>query len=463
MLNKKTHFHFMGIGGIGMSGIAKVLKEHGYIVSGCDVDMDQKSIRHLQERGCPIAGTHSSQLCHDPSIDVLVYSAAVNLNHPEMLHAHRRNIPVISRAKLLAELMRTKYSIAVAGAHGKTTTTTMISYILNQAQCNPSFVIGGFSKNLGTNARMGLGDFFVAEADESDRSLVYLPVTFAVITNIDREHLDTYKDLNDIVATFKKFLDNVPFYGKAIVCNDDPAIHDLLLPTIPHIKTITYGIEHEAEFTATNIIYNTQNTQATVRHNNVELGILHVALPGKHNLLNALAALAVSDEIGISFKESTEALAAFSGVERRFCYHGLYKGAQIFDDYAHHPKEIMNALAVARQRTKGKLVVVFQPHRFTRTYHLWNEFMQTFLESRTDQLIITDIFPASETPIENITSARFVQELQEKQPAFGVHYVALDDNFEAIIKHLDSSIGPDDLVLFLGAGKIFKIPEKLNL
>lgn len=450
----------MGIGGIGMSGIAKVLKEQGYTVSGCDLDMDQKSIKQLQELGCPIAGTHSSKLCHDASIDVLVYSAAVNLNHPEVLHAHRRGIPVVARARMLAELMRTHYGIAVAGAHGKTTTTSMISHILVQAQYDPTLVIGGFLKNIGTNARAGAGQFLVAEADESDRSLVHLPATFAVVTNIDREHLDTYKDLDDIIATFKQFLNNLPFYGKAIVCIDDPVIHDLL-PSIPHIGTITYGIQNPADFQARDCVLTAQGSRCMVYHHETLLGELTLPMAGMHNILNALAALATSMHIGISFEQAAAALATFAGVERRFCYHGVYKGAELFDDYAHHPKEIASALAVARQRAKGRLVVVFQPHRFTRTYHLWNDFIQTFLASNVDELIITDIFPASEQPIEGVTSQLFVESMVQQAPAFNACYIPLDGEFDAIINHLNNTLQPDDLLLMLGAGKVFKIPDKL--
>jgi len=460
MLNKKTHIHFMGIGGIGMCGIAKVLRERGYHVSGCDLDMDQKSVKQLQELGCSIAGTHCSALCLDPSIDVLVCTSAVNLNHQEILHAHRRKVTVVSRARMLAELMRPYYNITVAGAHGKTTTTTMISHILMHAQRDPSFVIGGFAKNYGVSARAGSGDFFVAEADESDRSLVQLPATLAVVTNIDREHLDTYKDLDDIVATFKQFLNNLPFYGKAILCADDPVIHDLI-PSIPHIKTITYGIEQEADITARDIVLGSTGSQCTIFKHGASLGTLQVSIAGKHMLLNALASLAVSQELEIPFETTAQALNTFQGVERRFCYHGTYQGAAVFDDYAHHPNEISNQLTVARMRAKGKLIVVFQPHRFTRTYHLWNEFIQTFLVSTIDELIITDIFPASEPAIENITGERLTQAILEQQPKFTVNYVPLDDQFGSIIQRLQTSAQSDDLILLLGAGKIFKIPDKL--
>lgn len=461
MFNKNTHIHFMGIGGIGMSAIAKILKERGYRVSGCDCDLEQKSIKQLQEIGCPIAGTHSSTLCHDQSIDVLVYSAAVNLNHPELLHAHRRQIPVVPRARMLVELMRSGYSIAVAGAHGKTTTTAMISHILLEAQFDPTVAIGGFLKNIGTNGRAGKGDFLVTEADESDKSLAYLPASFAVVTNIDREHLDAYKDLDEIILTFKQFLSNLPFYGKAVMCVDDPVIHSIL-PTIPHIKTVSYGLEHEAHVSATDIVFEPCGTRCILVLDGHQHGQLVLPVAGKHNLLNALGALAISLEIGVTLEQAIAALQTFAGVERRFCCHGTFKGATVFDDYAHNPPKIACALQVARARAAGRLIVVFQPHRYTRTYHLWQEFIQTFIAGNIDELIITDIYPASEAPIAGITSEQFVQDLKLKSPDFSVQYIPQNLDFGAVITHLESRVQTDDLILILGAGNVYKIADNLS-
>ncbi len=450
----------MGIGGIGMSAIAKVLKERGYRVSGCDNDLEQKSVKQLQELGCPIAGTHSSTLCHDQSIDVLVYSAAVNLNHPELLHAHRRQIPVVPRARMLAELMRAHYGIAVAGAHGKTTTTAMVSHILLEAGLDPTVIIGGFLKNIGTNGRRGTGDLLVAEADESDKSLSYLPASFAVVTNIDREHLDTYKDLDEIIATFKQFLDNLPFYGKAIMCVDDPVIHSIL-PTIPHIKTVRYGLEHEAHVSAADIVFERDGTRSMLVLDGVPRAQLVVPVAGKHNLLNALAAIAVTLEVGVTLELAVSALATFAGVERRFCCHGTFRGASVFDDYAHNPPKIACALQVARARTAGRLIVVFQPHRYSRTHHLWQEFIQTFIAGNIDELIITDIYSASEAPIAGITSEQFAQDLKLEKPDFSVHYIPQNSDFGAVIAHLESHVQTDDLILILGAGNVYKIAGQL--
>jgi len=460
MYHKKVHIHFMGIGGIGMSGIAKILKYQGYCISGCDLDMDQKSIRQLKELGCKITNTHDTQLCHDNSIDVLVYSSAINPDHPEILYAKKRSIPVIPRALMLAELMRTKYSIAIAGSHGKTTTTSMIAHILMQADLNPTVIIGGHLKNISTNAQFGDGDFLVAEADESDRSLLNLHATIAVVTNIDLEHLDTYKDLDDIIATFKQFLNNLPFYGKAILCIDDPVIRSLL--PLSHLKIITYGFSEDADIYAKNVKLEKLSSSCTIYAHNKKLGEITIQMAGQHNLQNALGAVALAGDLEIPFEKISQALASLKGIDRRFSYHGTYKGAELFDDYAHHPKEIANILQVARQRAQKQLHVIFQPHRFSRTYHLWNEFLKTFLNSEIDQLIITDIFPASEAPIKGITSQRLIAALRKQNPTFKTAYIPLDDEFNAIINHLNQSIKPGDLVLLLGAGKIYQIPYKLK-
>jgi len=460
MYRKKVHIHFMGIGGIGMSGIATILKQQGYRISGCDLDMNQKSIKQLQALGCKITNIHDDSVCHNDSIDILVYSSAIQPDHPEIVSAQKRGIPVISRALMLAELMRTKYSIAIAGSHGKTTTTSMIAHILMQAKLKPTVIIGGHLKNISTNAQFGDGDFLVAEADESDRSLLNLHATLAVITNIDLEHLDTYKDLDDIIATFKQFLNNLPFYGKAIVCIDDPVIRSLL--PLPHLKIITYGFSKDADIRGKNLKLEKLQSTCTVYEKEKKLGTITIQMAGQHNLQNALGAVATARDLELPFDTIANALSSLKGIDRRFSYHGLYKGAELFDDYAHHPKEITNILTVARQRSNGRLHVVFQPHRYSRTYHLWNEFLSTFLESKIDNLIITDIFPASEAPIENITAQNLVSALKKQKPSFSISYIPLDAEFSAIIDQLDKSIKPGDLILLLGAGKIFQIPYKLQ-
>ena len=457
---KKIHIHFMGIGGIGMSGIAKVLKGQGYNVSGCDLDHQQKSIRQLKEMGCVISPQHDSELCKDESIDVLVYSSAISQNHPEITYARKRGIPVIPRALMLAELMRTKFSIAIAGSHGKTTTTSMISHVLMHAKLNPTIIIGGHLKNISTNAQLGTGDFLVAEADESDRSLLKLHATLGLITNIDLEHLDTYKDLDDIKSTFKQFLNNLPFYGKAILCIDDENVRSLL--PLPHLKTITYGFNKAADIYGKNITLERLTSSCTVYEKDKKLGTLTIKMAGEHNLQNALGAIALARDLDIPFKVIAEALANLEGIDRRFSYHGTFKGAEIFDDYAHHPKEIAQILKVARKRTKGKLHVLFQPHRYTRTLHLWNEFIQTFLSSDVDHLVLTDIFPASEAPIKDVSSEKLVEALKKENPQFSTSFIPLDDQFNSLVNYLKTFVNKDDLVLLLGAGKIYQIPYILK-
>lgn len=461
MYRKKGHIHFVGIGGIGMSGIATILKHQGYTISGCDADLAQPSISLLTQIGCTVYHGNNTPECHDSSIDILVYSTAIAAKNPEIIAAQDRGIPTIPRALMLAELMRTKYSVAIAGAHGKTTTTSLISHILMEAQMDPTIIIGGHLKNLSTNARMGEGEFLVAEADESDRTLLHLHATIAVVTNIDLEHLETYKDLEDIKQTFLQFINNLPFYGKAIMCLEDPVIQSIL--PIPHIKTITYGISTDADIKASDIQLNPDHAVFTVhrKHEQTPLGTLMVPMPGIHNVLNSLAAIALALDLDIPFSVIAAALRTFKGIERRFSYRGMFKGAELFDDYGHHPKEIEHTVAVARARAKNKLTVIFQPHRYSRTSKLWDNFIQTFMQSPIDHLIITDIYAASEQPIEGITAAEFAKALQAQHPAYKVTYVPYDADFDAIIKTLDGQIYHDDLVLFLGAGKINKLAHKL--
>lgn len=461
MYRKKAHVHFVGIGGIGMSGIAKILASQGYTISGCDLTCDKENIKDLQDLGCTIYKGNNGPGCKDNGIEILVYSSALKLDNPELVAAQKRGIPTISRALMLAELMRTKYSIAIAGSHGKTTTTSLISHILLEAGIDPTVIIGGHLKTISTNARYGGGDFLVAEADESDRSLVHLQATLAVVTNIDLEHLETYRDIDDIKDTFKQFLNNLPFYGKAFLCNDDPQIRSLL--PMPHLKTITYGIENPSDIMARNIELHPDHSCFVVYEKGLlELGSVTLNMPGKHNVLNALAAIAVTRDLQISFDVITKALLNFQGVERRFSYHGLYKQAELFDDYGHHPVEIHNTLLVARKRAKNKLTVVFQPHRFTRTYALWDQFVDMFLHSNIDTLIITDVYPASEQPIPEVTGRNLSRALLQRNPHFKVLYAPLEDDFTSIKEALIPLISPDDLILLQGAGKMNKLVNYLD-
>jgi UDP-N-acetylmuramate--alanine ligase len=455
---KSCHIHFVGIGGIGMSGIAKILRHQGYTISGCDTDLEQKSIQELQTLGCLIYQGNNAPACDSMPIDVLVYSSAIKPDNAEILRAQERGIPTIPRALMLAELMRTKYSIAITGAHGKTTTTSLISHILIEAQKDPLVIIGGHLKNIATNARWGCGNFLVAEADESDRSLIRLSPTLAVVTNIDLEHLDTYRDLDDIKATFTQFLTNIPFYGKAIICIDDPHIRSLL--PLPHIKTIKYGFnEHLADIYVQDIQLEKDHSTCTVysKQQATPLGTLTLTMPGRHNILNALAAIAVARDLDVDFGTIATALKNFKGIERRFSYKGTYKGAELFDDYGHHPTEIFNTLLVARKRATRKLIVIFQPQRYTRTHKLWHEFINVLAYSPIDCLAITDIYPASETPIEGITGENLAQALQHKQPSCNVSYVPYNTTGEQITDYIKTNAREGDLILFLGAGKINKL------
>lgn len=451
MYNKKSHIHFVGIGGIGMSGIATILKQQGYTISGCDADICQQSVYNLKTLGCTVHQGNNTAACHDPSIDILVYSSAIHGDNAEIVAAQERGIPIIPRALMLSELMRTKYSIAIAGAHGKTTTTSFISHILLEAQLDPTVIIGGHLTSISTNARMGTGNFLVAEADESDRSFLHLHATFAIVTNIDLEHLDTYKDLEDIKNTFKQFLGNIPFYGKAIVCIDDENVQSIL--PLPHIKFIKYGIENwqQADLYARDIKLEPNSSTITVctKGATKPLGTMTINMPGKHNILNALAATSLALELDIPFETIARSLASFKGVDRRFTYRGSFRHTEIFDDYGHHPQEINATLAVASKRTKGRLVVVFQPHRYSRTDKLWDNFIQMFLNNPIDQLIITDIYPASESPIPGVTAENLVKAIKLKNPAFNVSY----QQTNALKQAIEQVIRPDDLLLCIGAGK----------
>lgn len=443
-----------------MSGIATILSYQGYQISGCDLDLSQKSIQKLKEIGCSISEGHNSSTCLDKSIDIVVYSSAVKADSPEIIAAQKRGIPIIPRALMLAELMRMKYSIAIAGSHGKTTTTSMISHILMEARMDPTIIIGGHLKSISNNAKFGLGDFLVAEADESDRSLTHLHATIAILTNIDLEHLETYKNFDDIKETFKKFLNNIPFYGKAIVCIEDPGIQEIL--PIPHLKVTKYGLSNKANIWAEDIQLEPSFTTFNVYKENKLLGKINLNMPGKHNVLNALAAITLALDLDLSFETIYKALKNFNGVERRFTFHGTTKtGAEIFDDYGHHPNEILQTLLVAKRRTKNKLRVIFQPHRYSRTQQLWQQFIDVFKNNPVDELIITDIYAASESPVENITSEIFVSEFLKQNPNFPIKYMPFDKSFETFVEHINKNAQQDDLVLLLGAGKLNLIAAKV--
>lgn len=455
MYKKNKHIHFMGIGGIGMSGIAVVLKLQGYTVSGCDVTSSSSEIEWMKKLGCSISCGHD--VSHVPDIDVLVYSSAVRNDNPEILAALEKGIPVIPRAIMLAELMRMKYGIAISGAHGKTTTTSMISHILTEGALDPTIVIGGVLKNISTHARLGQGDLLVAEADESDRSFLYLSPSIAVVTNIDAEHLDTYKDLDDVKSTFVRFLERLPFYGKAFVCADDENVCSIL-PSLPHVHTVKYGLASDAVIRGEIVELEAAYSIFDLYDKDKNLGRIHLNMPGKHNIQNALSAIGVGLDLELSFDTIAAALQSFKGVERRFEFKGDYNGAEIFDDYGHHPTEIRNTLLIAKKRAKKRLHVVFQPHRYTRTEKLWDDFVKTFIDAGIDTLFLTTIYPASEDPITNITGERLAKDIAEKNKKLSIYYYP---TYDQITEHASKMLEDGDLFITIGAGKANSIGKAL--
>ncbi|MBD3231736.1 UDP-N-acetylmuramate--L-alanine ligase [Candidatus Dependentiae bacterium] len=481
MYKKCRHIHFIGIGGIGMSGIAEILKLQGYQVSGCDECQNSKILSHLKEIGCSIDHKHNPN--HIEDADVLVCSSAIKKDHSEVTAALQKGIPVIPRAIMLAEIMRMKHAIAVSGTHGKTTTTSIISHILIEAGLDPTIIIGGVLKNISANAKLGGSDYLIAEADESDRSLLYLNPSIAVVTNIDADHLDTYKNLNDIKQTFKNFLARLPFYGKAILCIDDKNIRSIL--PLTHIRTIKYGFSCKADLIgkiielkkASSIFDVYINTQSTLFKeikqsiNNytlckkkpesiLKLGRINLNMPGKHNILNSLASIALSLEFDVPFEKIKNALKNFKGIERRFEFKGIYKGSDIFDDYGHHPTEIKNTLKIAQQRVKKNLHIIFQPHRFSRTKKLWKDFVETFAKNKKiKNLYLAEIYPASEAPIPGITSKKLGCAIMAKNPNINVLNFSNYDEIENKVKKI---LKPGDLLLTIGAGKVNLIGEKLS-
>lgn len=459
MYKKPYHIHFIGIGGIGMSGIARLLLHEGFIVSGCDAQADQKSCVQLAELGAHIYKGNNTDFCSDATIDCVVYSTAIPQDHPELIHARKRNIPIMHRAAMLAILMRKKWGIAVSGAHGKTTTTGIIAHVLLHAQLDPSISIGGFLKTIDANAYAGNGRFFVAEADESDRSFLHLPATIAIVTNIDKEHLETYSDMADIVDTFKKFLMQLPPYGCAILCIDNAEIQKLIPQLTQRITT--YGFSDDADIRGCNAISTKTESSCTIMRGIQELGIITIPMPGNHMLQNALAAVAVGLEVGIPFATIAHALKIFAGIERRFNYHGIFNGATVYDDYGHHPNEIIPTVQMARARTDKKVILVFQPHRYTRMQGLWHEFVETLGTLPVDQLIITDLYSAGEKPIADITAVRLVEEIYAAYPHALVNYVPYADDHEALRRTLATIANAGDLILLMGAGSIYSVAKTL--
>ncbi len=451
MYGRIRKIHFVGIGGIGMSGIAEVLLNLGYQVSGSDL-RESEITRRLGELGGKISYGHRRENVKEA--DVVVTSTAVKADNPEVLEAQRHLVPVIPRAEMLAELMRMKYGIAVAGTHGKTTTTSMVATVLSHGGIDPTAVIGGRLDSLGSNAKLGQGKFLVAEADESDGSFLHLSPTIAVVTNIDADHLDFYRDLDQIKETFVDFINKVPFYGLAVLCLDDPNIQAL----IPRVKKrfVTYGLASQADFNATDIEHREERTSFTVHRRGEPLGNLSIRMPGRHNVLNALAAVAVAMELGIPFPAIAEGFRDFGGVNRRFQVRHDAEGIMVVDDYGHHPAEIRATLAAARAGWDRRVVAVFQPHRYSRTQALFEEFVTAFYQA--DHLVVMDIYPAGEEPIPGV-DAKVLAEGIAGHGHKDTHYLPDRD---AALAHLLGEVREGDIVITLGAGNIWQVAQELG-
>ena len=449
MQRKVRQIHFVGIGGIGMSGIAEVLLNLGYAITGSDVSLSDITQR-LTSLGAVIFSGH--QASHLRDADVVVTSTAVKDDNPEVLEAHRRNIPVIPRAEMLAELLKMKFSVAVSGSHGKTTTTSMVSTVLAYGGLDPTMVIGGKLASIGSNAKIGDGEIIVAEADESDGSFLKLNPCLAVITNIDREHLDYYRDIEEIKAAFLKFANIVPFYGSTILCLDNEHVREIL-PQIKR-KVITYGLTSPADYQATEMVLTGPLSKFSVSCRGERLGEVTLNVPGRFNIANALATIAVARELDMPFDAIRKGLEAFVGVHRRLEIKGKVNGVTVVDDYGHHPTEIRETLAAARQVWKDRIIVVFQPHRYTRTQKLFNEFLTAFPDA--DYLIVTDIYAASEKPIEGVSAANLCEGIR----AHGHQNVIYLSGFDEMTDHLLAMAKPSDVIITQGAGSVWKVGEE---
>ena len=461
MIHNNTHLHFVGIGGIGMSGIAEVFLNQGYRVSGSDLS-DSDTTRKLKAQGAQIFQGHFTQ--NVQGAKVVVVSSAIRPDNPEVLEAKRLRIPVIPRAEMLGELMRGKTGIAVAGSHGKTTTTSMLATVLTQAQLDPTLVIGGKVDSLGGNAKLGQSQWVVAEADESDGSFLHLPATYGVVTNIDNDHLDHFKSLEKVEEAFLGFVGKLPFYGLAAVCGEDPGVQRCLSRWTKPIRT--YGLSAQWDVYADDLrleglgsSFDVFARESGSNAPHVRLGRLTLNVPGKHNVLNALATWVLSERIGLTFEQVQIGIQEFKGVKRRFEVRWKDDVQQrvIVDDYGHHPTEITATLGSARSYWKGRILTIFQPHRYSRTLHCYDGFLNALQLS--DAVILTDIYGAGEDPIEGISSERLVADLKDR---------AHDDFSATYARDLDACVNavleqsrPGDLILCMGAGTITRLPEKL--
>ncbi|HEY2867113.1 MAG TPA: UDP-N-acetylmuramate--L-alanine ligase [Pyrinomonadaceae bacterium] len=447
------NIHFVGVGGIGMSGIAEVLCDLGFDVSGSDLKKSNSTDR-LEQMGAKIYEGHDAENVGDA--EVVVYSSAVKDDNPELQIARQRGIPVIPRAEMLAELMTLKpYAVAIAGTHGKTTTTSMVATLLKHAGIDPTAVVGGVVDTLGSNASLGESEWFVTEADESDRSFLMLYPTIAVVTNIDKEHMESYKGMDDVVQCFTDFVNKVPFYGAAVICLDDPNVQ-LIIPNIKR-RRVTYGLTAQADVSGHDIQYNESfGSTFTVWRGGDVLGEVELPVPGKHNVYNALAATAVALELDIAFGTIADAFAGFRNANRRFQFKGEVGSVTVIDDYGHHPTEILATLQAAKYSAGGRrTVVIFQPHRYTRTQELMDEFALAF--NNADVLYVLDIYAASELPIEGITAEVLTENIR-RYGHKNVQYIGgVDGATDIVCPELTAG----DLVITLGAGSVTRLSEEI--
>jgi UDP-N-acetylmuramate--alanine ligase len=444
MFASSQRVHFIGIGGIGMSGIAEILLTMGYAVSGSDLRASATTER-LERLGATIYVGHAAG--NAAASDVVVTSSAVAKDNPEVVEARARKIPVIQRAEMLAELMRLKYGIAIAGMHGKTTTTSMVAAVLAGGELDPTVVVGGRVDALGSNARLGRSQYLVAEADESDRSFLLLSPILAVVTNLDREHMDSYADMADVENCFVEFMDKVPFYGAVTACVDDERLRGIL-PRVRR-RVYTYGLSAEADFRLRMLVA-TENCHARFEVNarGLVLGPFELHVPGRHNVLNATAAVAIGVQLGLTPEKIAAGLATFRGVDRRFQVRGVERGVTVIDDYGHHPTEIRATLQAARECGYGRVLVLFQPHRYTRTRDLMEDFAGAFGDA--DAVQVLDIYAASEQPIEGITGETLAAAIQAKNGGRVMYAASMAEAVERLVE--DARAG--EMILTLGAGSV---------
>jgi UDP-N-acetylmuramate--alanine ligase len=451
MFSSIKKVHFVGVGGIGMSGIAEILLDQGFAVSGSDRAVSENTER-MKALGATVFIGHDVRNVQ-ADVDVVVYSSAVPPENPELAVAQERKIPVIRRAEMLAEVMRLRYGIGIAGTHGKTTTTSMVGLVLIEGGIDPTVIVGGRLRGLaGSNARLGKGEFIVVEADEFDRSFLSITPTIAVLTTLETDHLDCYRDLEDIKAAFVQFAQKVPFYGFVVLCLDEPALQDIM-PKLKK-KIVTYGLNGQADLQAVEIVHRANTTTFTVVYEGKDLGAIVLQIPGKHNVQNALAAIAVGLQLNVPFATIKSGIERFTGVFRRWEVKAEVNGIVVIDDYAHHPTEIKATLAGAKSGWRRRVVCVFQPHLYSRTRDFYDEFGRAFFNA--DVLVLTDVYPAREEPIQGVSGELIVNAARE----FGhkqVHYVPDKNNVPAFLMKIKQ---PGDMIITMGAGDIWKYGEE---